>query len=133
MKQVAPLSATLATSSQPPDGKATMSFTNYIQFNSDEFETATGTGLLSTLERDIEIKVIPFNSTNPKAPTHRVFGRSPRGLDIEIGGIWKKSNAENKPYYSLSVKSLKLNANLGRFPGQDDPTLQAIIAWAPQE
>lgn len=108
-----------------------MTITNYIQFNGDNFGAATGTGLVSTLDRDIDIKVVPFSSTNPKAPTHRVFGRSPRGLDIEIGGVWKKTNAEDQPYYSLSIKALKLNANLGRYPGQNDPTLQAIIAWDP--
>ncbi|TIU18069.1 MAG: DUF736 domain-containing protein, partial [Mesorhizobium sp.] len=52
---------------------------------------------------------------------------------IEVGGIWKKKNAEGKPYYTLSIKRLSFNANLGRFPGQDDPTLQAIIEWEPRD
>ena len=108
-----------------------MTLTNYIQFKGGDIGTAIGFGLISTLERDVDIKVVPFISTNPKAPSHRVFGRSPRGLDIEIGGIWKKLNTEKEIYYSLSVKSLKLNANLGRYPGQDDPTLMAIIPWDP--
>jgi uncharacterized protein (DUF736 family) len=107
--------------------------TNFIRFDNDDFTKATGTGLVSTLDRDIDIKVVPFTSDNPKAPTHRVFAKSPRGLDIEVGGIWQKLNAEKKPYYTLSIKGLKLNANLGRFPGQDDDQVQAIIPWDPQD
>nr|WP_244564767.1 DUF736 domain-containing protein [Rhizobium sullae] len=65
--------------------------------------------------------------------THRVYAKSPRGHDIEVGGVCKKKNAEGKPYYTLSIKRLGFNANLGRFPGQDDPTLQAIIEWEPRD
>lgn len=44
-----------------------------------------------------------------------------------------KKNQEGKPYYTLSIRRLGFNANLGRFPGQDDPTLQAIIEWEPRD
>ncbi|RWB25699.1 DUF736 family protein [Mesorhizobium sp.] len=110
-----------------------MTTTNFIQFDADDFDAAKGKGLISTIERDLDIAVVPFSSDNEKAPTHRVYAKSPRGHDIEVGGIWKKKNAEGKPYYTLSIKRLSFNANLGRFPGQDDPTLQAIIEWEPRD
>lgn len=103
--------------------------TNFIQFDADTIDTASGSGLISTIDRDLDIKVTPFDSSNEKAPTHRVYAKSPRGHDIEVGGIWKKLSAEKKPYYTISIKRLGFNANLGRFSGQDDPTLQAIIEW----
>jgi uncharacterized protein (DUF736 family) len=106
-----------------------MNITNYIQFEGDDLVTAKGTGLISTIDRDMDIKVVPFDSDNEKAPTHRVYAKSPRGHDIEVGGIWKKDNQEGKPYYTLSIRRLRYNANLGRFPGQDDASLQAIIEW----
>ncbi|WP_457660326.1 DUF736 family protein [Sinorhizobium medicae] len=110
-----------------------MNITNYIQFDGDNLDTAKGAGLISTIDRDMEIKVVPFESDNEKAPTHRVYARSPRGHDIEVGGIWKKENQDGKPYYTLSIRKLRYNANLGRFPGQDDASLQAIIEWEPRD
>ncbi|MFK3968590.1 DUF736 family protein [Ensifer adhaerens] len=106
-----------------------MNITNFIQFEGDVLATAKGGGLISTIDRDMDIKVVPFDSDNEKAPTHRVYAKSPRGHDIEVGGIWKKDNQEGKPYYTLSIRKLRYNANLGRFPGQDDASLQAIIEW----
>ncbi len=106
-----------------------MNVTNYIQFEGDNLETAKGTGLISTIDRDMDITVVPFDSDNDKAPTHRVYAKSPRGHNIEVGGVWKKENQEGKPYYTLSIRKLRYNANLGRFPGQDDASLQAIIEW----
>ncbi|AGA08733.1 DUF736 family protein [Sinorhizobium meliloti] len=110
-----------------------MNITNYIQFDGDNLDTAKGAGLISTIDRDMDIKVVPFESDNDKAPTHRVYAKSPRGHDIEVGGIWKKENQDGKPYYTLSIRKLRYNANLGRFPGQDDASLQAIIEWEPRD
>ncbi|AEG58110.1 DUF736 family protein [Sinorhizobium meliloti] len=110
-----------------------MNITNYIQFDGDNLDTAKGAGLISTIDRDVDIKVVPFESDNEKAPTHRVYAKSPRGHDIEVGGIWKKENQDGKPYYTLSIRKLRYNANLGRFPGQDDASLQAIIEWEPRD
>lgn len=106
-----------------------MNVTNYIQFEGDNLDTAKGTGLISTIDRDMDITVVPFDSDNDRAPTHRVYAKSPRGHNIEVGGVWKKENQEGKPYYTLSIRKLRYNANLGRFPGQDDVSLQAIIEW----
>lgn len=106
-----------------------MKITNFIQFDGDNFDTATGKGLISTIERDLPITATPFSSSHPLAPTHRIYAKSPGGHDLEVGGIWKKDNAEGRPYYQLSIKQMRFNANLGRFPNQDDPTLQAIIEW----
>ncbi|APG86713.1 hypothetical protein SAMCCGM7_pA0375 (plasmid) [Sinorhizobium americanum CCGM7] len=110
-----------------------MNITNYIQFDGDNLDTAKGAGLISTIDRDMDIKVLPFVSDNEKAPTHRVYAKSPRGHDIEVGGIWKKESQDGKPYYTLSIRKLRYNANLGRFPGQDDASLQAIIEWEPRD
>lgn len=110
-----------------------MNITNYIQFDGDNLDTAKGAGLISTIDRDMDIKVVPFESDNEKAPTHRVYAKSPRGHDIEVGGIWRKENQDGKPYYTLSIRKLRYNANLGRFPGQDDASLQAIIEWEPRD
>lgn len=110
-----------------------MKITNYIQFDTEKLETATGHGIISTIERDIDISAYPNSSSNEKAPTHRVFAKSPRGYDIEVGGIWKKtSDATGKDYLTLSIRKLGFNANLGKFPHQDDPSLQAIIEWDPK-
>ncbi|MDX0537950.1 DUF736 family protein [Sinorhizobium medicae] len=110
-----------------------MNITNYIQFDSDNLDAAKGAGLISTIDRDMDIKVVPFESDNERAPTHRVYAKSPRGHDIEVGGIWKKENQDGKPYYTLSIRKLRYNANLGRLPGQDDASLQAIIEWEPRD
>lgn len=108
--------------------------TNFIKFDSDDIETATGKGLISTIERDMEIEAIPYASDNEKAPTHRLYARSPRGFRLEVGGIWKKYGKTNdRDYFSLSIKRLAYNANLGKFPDQDDASLQAIIEWEPRE
>ena len=43
----------------------------------------------------------------------------------------KKKNQTGGDYLSLSVSTGhgRLNANLGRFPGQDDEDLMAVIPW----
>ena len=110
-----------------------MNITNYIQFETADLTVAVGTGLISTLDRDIDIRVVPFTSDNDKAPTHRVYAKSPRGHDIEVGGIWKKTSQDGKTYYTLSIRKLQYNANLGRYPGQNDPSLQAVIEWDPRD
>jgi len=105
--------------------------TNTLTFANETLETARAEGQISTLTQDIKIIAEPFKSKNPKAPTHRLYGFSPAGHKLEIGGIWKKDNAEGKPYFTVSVKApgFAYNANLGKAPYQDDLKIQAIIPW----
>ncbi len=107
----------------------TAKLTNFIQFDNDTLETAKGQGRISTLTADIELTVVPLLSSNPSAPSHRVFGKSPRGYELEVGAIWKGENQDGGTKFTLQIKQLKFNANLGRYAGQDDEGLQAIIPW----
>ena len=107
--------------------------TNFIRFKGKDFDKSEGAGRISTLDKDIEITAVPFKSNNENAPTHQIFAKSPGGFDVQIGGIWKKKNKQNNDFYTLSIRPLKFNANLGRYPSQDDRTLQAIIEWEPQQ
>jgi uncharacterized protein (DUF736 family) len=110
------------------DKAMTNTLINYIQFDAD---SKTLTGNIASLGCDIEITGEAFASDNDKAPVFRIYGMTPRGRRIEIGGIWEKESQLGKPYLTMSVNTghAKLNANLGRYPGQDDETLMAIIPW----
>jgi uncharacterized protein (DUF736 family) len=102
---------------------------NFIQFDADN---KTFTGNIASLAFDIEITGEAFQSDNEKAPIYRVYSTTPRGRRIEIGGIWEKTSvAKGTTYLTLSINTghNKLNANLGRYPEQDDDQLQAIIPW----
>lgn len=103
--------------------------TNFIKFDKDDPVTSKGLGLISTIERDMMIEVVPFTSDNDKAPTHQIYAKSPAGHAIPVGGIWKKKNQSDGDYFTLSIQRIGFNANLGRFAGQDDGSLQAIIEW----
>ena len=107
--------------------------TNFIKFENDNIETAKGKGTISTLKFDLEIMVEPLQSDNPKAPTHRVWGKSPNGHQVECGGIWKKVSQEDKEYFTLSIRDHRFNANLGIAAFQDEVSMQAVIPWTPQE
>ncbi|CDZ67508.1 Hypothetical protein NGAL_HAMBI2605_57890 [Neorhizobium galegae bv. orientalis] len=99
---------------------------NFIRF------TETGLlGNIASMAYDIDLTGEEITSTNPKAPAYRLLARTPRGRSLEIGGIWKKTNQTGGDYYTLSVNTgyERLNANLGRFPGQDDVDLMAVIPW----
>ncbi len=54
-----------------------MNITSYIQFDGDNLDTAEGAGLISTIDRDMDIKVVPFASDNERLrrtaspPSHR--------------------------------------------------------------
>ncbi len=102
---------------------------NFIQINP---ENSRITGNIATLSFDIDVTGEPLSSTNPKAPTFRLYGLTPRMRRIDIGGIWTRQNSEGKNYFTLSVCTGlgRYNANLGRYPGQDDTSLYAVIAWA---
>ncbi|WP_085044033.1 DUF736 domain-containing protein [Ensifer aridi] len=97
---------------------------NFIKIDGDKV-----TGNIASLSYDLDVTGEAITSDNPKAPVFRLFGKTPRGRRIEIGGIWKKKNQNGGDYYTLSVNTgfAKLNANLGRYPGQDDDSLLAVI------
>lgn len=108
--------------------------TNVIKFASEDLETAKGTGSISTLKFDVDVELVPLQSDNEMAPTHRVMARSPRGKLFEVGGVWKKlSNETGAEYFTLSIREYGFNANLGRAAKQDDPSVQAVIPWGPME
>ena len=99
---------------------------NYIKIDGDKVA-----GNIATITFDIDVTGEPVHSENPAAPVYRLYGKSPRNRRIEVGGIWKKKNQNGGDYLSLSVSTGhgRLNANLGRFPGQDDEDLMAVIPW----
>ena len=108
--------------------------TNIIKFENENLETSKGKGSISTLNFDADVELVPNPSSNDMAPTHRVFSRSPRGRQIEIGGVWKKFNKETgEPYFTLSIREHGFNANLGIAAGQDDEQVQAVIPWGPMQ
>ena len=100
---------------------------NFIRFNEDK----TLSGNIASLAYDIDIVGEAFESTNAKAPVYRLFAKTPRGRRVEIGGVWEKQNQSGGHYFTLTVNTGHgaLNANLGRYPGQDDESLMAVIAW----
>jgi uncharacterized protein (DUF736 family) len=100
--------------------------TNFIKFDDNKL-----TGNLASLSYDIDISGERFHSDNEKAPLFHLFGSTPKGRKIEIGGLWQKMSQKDKPYYTLTVMTGlgKINANLGRYPGQDDEDLMAVIPW----
>ncbi|MQB34299.1 DUF736 family protein [Agrobacterium rhizogenes] len=100
---------------------------NFIRFN----DNGTLSGNIASMAYDLDISGEEFESTNAKAPAYRLLAKSPRGKRVEIGGIWKKQNQSGGEYFTLSVNTGygRLNANLGRYPGQDDADLMAVIPW----
>ncbi|MGI2036362.1 DUF736 domain-containing protein [Rhizobium panacihumi] len=97
---------------------------NFIQIDGTKI-----TGNIATLSFDIDVAGEPVNSDNEKAPKYRLFARSPKGKNVEVGGIWERLNADDKPYLALTLNTghSRWYANLGRYPGQDDDTILAVI------
>ncbi len=97
---------------------------NYVDMTSDKI-----TGNIASISYDIDFKAVPVESDNEKAPKYRLMTKTPRGRDLDIGAIWEKTNKEDKQYFQVSVNTGhgRIYANLGRYPGQDDPELYAII------
>ncbi|TWB47508.1 uncharacterized protein (DUF736 family) [Rhizobium sp. ERR 922] len=100
---------------------------NFIRVNEDN----TLTGNVASLAYDFDIFGEEFDSPNAKAPVYRLFVKTPRGRRVEIGGIWKKQNQNGGDCLTLSVNTGygRLNANLGRYPGQDGDELMAVVPW----
>lgn len=106
----------------------TAELTNYIRFVEGG---ARLKGNIASIAYDVDVSGERYASGNPKAPAYRLFSKSPTGKVLEIGGVWKKQNQNGGDYFTLSVNTGygKFNANLGRYPGQDDEDLMAIIPW----
>ncbi|MFG1298055.1 DUF736 family protein [Xanthobacter sp. V13C-7B] len=102
----------------------TQDLTNYIRFDGNKL-----TGNIATLSFDIDITGTEMQADNDKAPVFRLYAMSPRGRKIDVGGIWQRTNSRNEPYYALSINAGhgRWFANLGRYPGQDDDALYAVI------
>lgn len=98
--------------------------TNFVQIDAKGL-----TGNIASIAFDIDIVGEPVSSENENAPRYRVFTQSPRGRQVEIGAIWERLNRDGKPYFALSITTghARFHANLGRYPGQDDETLYAVI------
>jgi uncharacterized protein (DUF736 family) len=98
--------------------------TNFIKIDGAEVA-----GNIATLAFDIDVTGETVGSENNKAPVFRLFARSPRGRWIDVGGIWERRNAQDKPYYTLALNTGhgRWYANLGRMAGQDDDSLYAVI------
>ncbi len=107
--------------------------TNFIKFDSDKIKTASGTGMISTMDWDRRIVVEAFKSDKPKAPTHQVFGLSPAGHRINIGAIWEQENQAGGKYLSIHLPRMNnYRGNLGQYADQDEISVQAIIEWDAQ-
>lgn len=102
----------------------TDNLTNFIQIDNDDVS-----GNIATIAFDIDITGEPVVSDNEKAPIYRLFTRSPRGKNVEIGGIWQRLNRKKQAYLTLTINTghSRFYANLGRYPGQDDEGLYAVI------
>ncbi|NTI46125.1 DUF736 family protein [Rhizobium rhizogenes] len=102
--------------------------TNYVAFSEDRKSLR---GNIASISYDIDVAGETYISDNPKAPAYRLFAESPLGRRLEIGGIWKRRNQSGGDYFTLTVNTGygKLNANLGRYSGQDDEDLMAVIPW----
>ncbi|MGE4409620.1 MAG: DUF736 domain-containing protein [Sphingobium sp.] len=102
----------------------TETLTNFIKIDGNNL-----TGNIATLSFDIDITGVAMHSENEKAPVFRLYAKSPRGRQIEVGGIWQRTNAKGAPYYALTLASGhgRWFANMGRYPGQDDDSLYAVI------
>ena len=78
---------------------------------------------------DIDVTGESVDITSDKSPVFRLYAQSPRGRRIDVGGIWQRTNKDGNPYYSLTLNTghSRWYANLGQYPGQDDPSLYAVI------
>lgn len=104
--------------------------TNFIRFDDRNIEGSVGHGRISTLDFGFEITVTPHNATVDRAPSHSVYATSPDGFQISVGAIWSGTNRRGGRKWTLSIPSKAFIANLGRYPGQTDAALQAVIPFA---
>jgi uncharacterized protein (DUF736 family) len=98
--------------------------TNFVRIDGNKL-----IGNVATLTFDIDFTGEPVVSDNPDAPKYRIFAKSPRGRRIEVGALWQNTNRDEKPYYSVSLNTGhgRFYANLGRYPGQEEDNVFAVI------
>ena|SRR5690554_4534090 len=98
--------------------------TNFIQIDAKGLA-----GNIASIAFDIDIVGESVDSDNENAPRYRLFTQSPRGRQVEIGAIWERLNRDGKPYLALNITTghARFHANLGRYPGQADEDLYAVI------
>ena len=97
---------------------------NFIKIDANQV-----TGNIATMSFDIDVTGEAVGTNKEGAPAFRLFTRSPRGRRIDAGGIWQRTNKEGKPYFTLTLNTghTRWYANLGKYPGQDDDSLYAVI------
>lgn len=102
--------------------------TNFIRFH----QNGKLSGNIAALDFDFNVIGEKLDSTHEDAPVYRLYGYSPRGRKVEIGGIWERQNKQGQPYRQLTASTPHrvFRANLGRYPGQDDDSLMAVIPWS---
>ena len=101
---------------------------NYIQFD-EKRETFVGN--VASLEFDEDIHGIKLEGGNDNSPAYRIFGKTPKNRDVEIGAVWRRENEQGQEYLQMSVHlpGRTLRANLGKYPGEFDDSLMSVIFW----
>lgn len=72
-------------------------------------------GYIASVHFDLEIALRPnTQSTGENAPDMLVFAKSPRGREIQIGGMWERISRAEKPYMAMTVRieDRQISANI---------------------
>lgn len=90
------------------------------------------TGRAASLDFDVNITILPITGkTKDTAPDYRVIGKSPRGMDVEIGAGWNKTSQAKKPYVSVTADFGFGDMNLNLVQRQDGTF--TLIPYADRE
>jgi uncharacterized protein (DUF736 family) len=102
--------------------------TNFIRFNED----GTLSGNIAALDFDINVTGEKLGQNKEDGPVYRLFGYSPHGRKVEIGGVWRQTNKRGQGYFQLTAHTPNrvFRANLGLYPGLDDESVRIIIPCA---
>lgn len=101
---------------------------NYVRFD-EKGETFEGN--IASLEFDEDIRGVKLESSNTGAAAYRVFGKTPKDREVEIGAVWRRKNDQGQEYLQLSVHmpDRTVRATLGKYPGETDDCLMSVIFW----
>ncbi|WP_180902488.1 DUF736 domain-containing protein [Martelella soudanensis] len=99
---------------------------NYVRFN-ESGETFEGN--IASLEFDEDIRGVKLESSNIGAPAYRVYGKTQKDQEVEIGAVWRRKNDQGQEYLQMSVhmRGRTVRANLGKYPGETDDSLMSVI------